>query len=169
MGEEFGGKMLFSRSVMSNFLWPHGLQHPRLPCPSHGENGYMYMYGWAPSLFTWNCHCLSQLTNSQLFVNWLYELSHFSHIQLFATWWTLPLQAPLSMDSAGKNTGMSCHFLLQEILLTQLSNPGLPYHRQILYHLSHQGCPIGYTPIQIFKVEKRKKKCQDKMSKLWIY
>ena len=24
----------FSDSVMSNFLWPHGLQHARLPCPS---------------------------------------------------------------------------------------------------------------------------------------
>ena len=24
----------FSRSVMSNFLWPHGLQHTRPPCPS---------------------------------------------------------------------------------------------------------------------------------------
>ena len=24
----------FSCSVMSNFLWPHGLQHTRLPCPS---------------------------------------------------------------------------------------------------------------------------------------
>ena len=26
--------LLFSRSVISNSLWPHGLQHPRLPCPS---------------------------------------------------------------------------------------------------------------------------------------
>ena len=24
----------FSRSIMSNSLWPHGLQHARLPCPS---------------------------------------------------------------------------------------------------------------------------------------
>ena len=23
---------------------------------SWGKNGYMYMYGWVPSLFTWNCH-----------------------------------------------------------------------------------------------------------------
>ena len=30
--------MLFSGSVMSHFLWPHGLQHARLPClsPSPG-------------------------------------------------------------------------------------------------------------------------------------
>ena len=26
--------MLFSHSVMSDSLWPHGLQHSRLPCPS---------------------------------------------------------------------------------------------------------------------------------------
>ena len=26
--------LLFSRSVVSNSLWPHGLQHTRLPCPS---------------------------------------------------------------------------------------------------------------------------------------
>ena len=26
--------LLFSHSVVSDFLWPHGLQHTRLPCPS---------------------------------------------------------------------------------------------------------------------------------------
>ena len=29
-----GTLLLFSRSVMSNSLWSHGLQHARLPCPS---------------------------------------------------------------------------------------------------------------------------------------
>ena len=28
-----------------------------------GENGYMYMYGWTPVLFTRNCHNI---------INWLY-------------------------------------------------------------------------------------------------
>ena len=33
---------------------------------SLGENGYMYMYGWAPSLFTWNYHnIVSQLHPKQ--------------------------------------------------------------------------------------------------------
>ena len=41
-------------------------------------------------------------------------------------------------NSPGKNTGVGCHFLLQEIFPTQGSNLGLPYCRQILYHLSHQ-------------------------------
>ena len=42
-------------------------------------------------------------------------------------------------DSPGKNTGVGCHFLLHGIFPTQGSNPGLPHHRWILYHLSHRG------------------------------
>ena len=33
---------------------------------------------------------------------------------------------------------VGCHFLLQGIFLTQGSNLGFPYCRQILYHLSHR-------------------------------
>ena len=32
----------FSRSVMSDSLWPHGLQHARLPCPSPTPGVYSY-------------------------------------------------------------------------------------------------------------------------------
>ena len=39
----------------------------------------------------------------------------------------------------GKNTGLGCHFLLQEIFLTQGMNWGLLHCRHMLYHLSHQG------------------------------
>ena len=42
-------------------------------------------------------------------------------------------------DFPGKNTGVGCHFLLQEIFLTQGLNPGLLHCRQMLYCLSHQG------------------------------
>ena len=42
-----------------------------------------------------------------------------SHVQLFAT-----CQAPLSVDSAGKNTGMDCYFLFQlHLILVFLSRP----------------------------------------------
>ena len=44
-------------------------------------------------------------------------------------------------DSPGKNTGVRCRALLQGILPTQGSNPGLLHYRQILYHLRHQGSP----------------------------
>ena len=42
-------------------------------------------------------------------------------------------------NSLGKNTGVGNHFLLQGLFLTQGSNLGLLFCRQILYHLSHQG------------------------------
>ena len=46
-------------------------------------------------------------------------------------------------DFPGKNAGVSCHFLLQRIFLTQGLNPGFPHRRQMLYRLSHQGSPIS--------------------------
>ena len=61
------------------------------------------------------------------------RLSHFSHVRLFATLWTVDRQAP-SMDSPGKNTGVGCYALLQGIFLTQGSNPYL------LCLLLWQGC-----------------------------
>ena len=50
----------------------------------------------------------------------------------------------LSFSAHGifKSTGVGCYFLLQGIFLTQGSNPGLLYCRQMLYPLSHQG---GHT------------------------
>ena len=42
-------------------------------------------------------------------------------------------------DSPEKNTGVGCHALLQGILPTQGSNPGVLHYSQILYQLSHQG------------------------------
>ena len=45
-------------------------------------------------------------------------------------------------DFPGKNPGAGCHFLLQEVFLTQGLNPGIPHCRQALYHLSYQGSPF---------------------------
>ena len=45
-------------------------------------------------------------------------LSHFSYVQLFAIPWIVACQAPLSMDSPGKNTGVNFHTFLQKIFLT---------------------------------------------------
>ena len=51
----------------------------------------------------------------------------------------LPGSPVLRARGGGKNTGVGCHFLLQEIFPTWGSNPGLPHCRQKLYRLSHQG------------------------------
>ena len=42
-------------------------------------------------------------------------------------------------DFPGKNIGVDCRFLLQEIFPTQESNLGLLHCRQILYRLSYEG------------------------------
>ena len=55
-------------------------------------------------------------------------------------------------DSPGKNTGVGCHALLQEIFPTQGLNPRLPHCRHILYHLSHQGNPassVQFSSVQL--------------------
>ena len=57
-------------------------------------------------------------------------------MSLFVTLWTVSLQAPLSWDSPGKNTGVG--ILLQGIFPTRGSHLGLPHCRQFLYHLSYQ-------------------------------
>lgn len=57
------------------------------------------------------------VTSSWLFSFWLlgswraFALSSFSCVWLFVTTSTVALQAPLSMDSPGKNTGEGCHAL----------------------------------------------------------
>ena len=64
-------------------------------------------------------------------------------------------------DSPGKNTGVGCCALPQGIFQTQGLNPGLPYCRQILYHMSHQGSPwegpniTQYMPAQVQKSDCR--------------
>ena len=45
-----------------------------------------------------------------------------SCVQFFVTLWTVAHQAPLSMDSLGKNTEVGCHALLQGIFPAQRSN-----------------------------------------------
>ena len=45
-------------------------------------------------------------------------------------------------DSPGKNTGVGCHFLLQEIFPTQGSNPCLLHLQEILYHQATREAPI---------------------------
>ena len=61
-----------------------------------------------------------------------------SCVQLFLTPWTIACQVPLPQNSPGNITGVGSDFLLQGILPTQGSNPGLPHCRWILCRLSHR-------------------------------
>ena len=55
----------------------------------------------------------------------------------------------------GKNTGVGCHFLLQEIFPTQGLNPSLLHCRQTLYCLRHQESPLAgwYKPLTGFPLK----------------
>ena len=54
-----------------------------------------------------------------------------------------PLGSSDHGDSAGKNTGVGCHALLQGKFPTQELNSGLLHCRWILYCLSYQGSPLS--------------------------
>ena len=64
-------------------------------------------------------------------------VSLFSRVQLFVNLWTAASRFFCPWDSPGKNTGVGCHFLLQEIVPTQRMNLcllQLLHCRQFLYH-----------------------------------
>ena len=67
-------------------------------------------------------------------------------------------------DSPGKNTGVGCHSLLQGILPTQESKPGLLHFRQILYHQSQEISKKWL--VQECRRSKKKKKCRRYGTKL---
>ena len=74
-----------------------------------------------------------------------FVLSRFSHIQLFATLWTVACQASLSIEilQARILEWVAIPFF-QGIFLIQGSNPGLLHCRQILYHLNYVAiCCLG--------------------------
>ena len=81
-------------------------------------------------------HCLLLIISFMvgITVKW----KSLSRIWLFATSWTL-LYSP--WNSLGWNTEVGNLSLLQEILPTQGSNPGLLHCRWIRYQLSHKGSP----------------------------
>ena len=66
-------------------------------------------------------------------------LSCFSHVRLFSTLWTIVCQSLLSWDSAGKNTGVGCHALLQGIFPMQGLNPHLLH----ILHWQVGSLPLG--------------------------
>ena len=111
------------------FEW--NLEHEKVSSRSTkllGENGCMLKL----SCMAESLHCSSE-TITTLFISYTCMLNRFSRVRLFVTPWAIVHQAPLCpWDSPGKNTGVGCHFLLQEIFPTQGLNPGLLNCRQTL-------------------------------------
>ena len=68
----------------------------------------------------------------------------FNHVQLCDTMDCSSPGSSIHVIFQAGIFGVGCHFRLQGIFLTQGSNSGIPYCRQTLYHLSHQGSPTYY-------------------------
>ena len=69
-------------------------------------------------------------------------------------------------DSPGKNTGVDCHALLQEIFLIQGSKPGLPHCRQILYCLSHLLMETKYHILPLWWRQERRDRIKEKIKEV---
>ena len=82
-----------------------------------------------------------------------------SHVQIFATPWTLACQPPLSMGFSRQEYWSGLHFLLQGIFPTQRSNLHLlcPLHcRWSLYPLSHREGPASITWVNPIRSQRTK-------------
>ena len=76
--------LLFSHQIISDFLWPHGLQHARLPCPSlsPGVGSIMSVESVMPSNHLIPC------------CSFLLLPSIFPSIRVFSNELTLPIRWP---------------------------------------------------------------------------
>ena len=119
-----------------------GAEHLRMSFPLPLNNGAAaetskkspFLFQCPSNMLAIKKRCLKESQPSLL------KVKSLSHVQPFATPWTIDHLCP--WDSPGKNAGVGCHFLLQGIFPTQGSNPGLLHCRQTLYPLSHQGSPM---------------------------
>ena len=82
----------------------------------------------------WNYNYLQVLTERCV------HAQSLSHVWLFVTPWTVAHHAPCRWDFPGKNTGMGCHFLLQEIFPTH----GLNGHLWQLLHWQEDVLPVSH-------------------------
>ena len=63
-----------------------------------------------------------------------------SHVQVFATTWTVAHQDPLSMEFSRQEYWSDCHFLLEGIFLTQ----GLNQHLLHILHWQEDSLPLNH-------------------------
>ena len=90
--------LLFSCSVVSDSLWPHGLQRSRLPCPS-----------LSPGVCSKSC--IGRIVSHLKFLNAVIWADQKYFLYQPFTWFKVPLSAFPEMPSGGG------HFFLELILL----------------------------------------------------
>ena len=108
-----------SCSVMSNALWPHGLQHARLPCPSPTPGACSNSY-----TSSWWCH--PTISSSVI---------SFSRLQSFPA--SGSFQMSQFFKSGGQSIGVSAS---ASVLPMNISNIYFSYEIQSLLHLLLEEC-----------------------------
>ena len=79
--------LLFSREVVSYFLWPHGLQHARLPCPSLSPG----VCSNSCPLSQWCCLTISSSVTLFSFLPSIFPNIRFfsNELTLHIRWWNI--------------------------------------------------------------------------------
>jgi len=147
-------------SVISDSLQPHGPWPTRLLCPWDfpGKNTGVGCHALLQGIFLTqvsNPHLLCLLHFRQISYCWgtgelkeKQKVKLLSCVRLFTTPWTIAYQA-LSVRGIFpvKNTRVGCHFLLQEVFLTQGLNPGLCIvdRHFIVWAIRKATGELGYT------------------------
>ena len=136
---------------------PFSLLPPLGMCWSVSRNWYWRAFPRRPSVGLAVSHqrgeqdnfasCSSVEPKSSLSLSACMHTQLFSHIQLFATPWTVTHQALLSVDFPGKTAGVGCHFLLQGSFWFRDPTIISCIGRQILYHWATRN-PLFLHPDQ---------------------
>ena len=126
---------IFEINPLSHLL---PLEPPSQPCPRPPPLGHHGALGWGPwaiqriptsyLFYTWQCAYVNLLLCSRCIMSDTFCNPMNSGLPGSSVW-----------DFPGKSTGVSCHFLLQGILLTQALNLHLLLWQADSLPLSHQG------------------------------
>ena len=134
----------------------HPLSSPSPPAPNPSQ--HQGLFQWVNSSheaakvleFQLQHHSIEQITHLKS------ESESFNRSVISNSLWYHGLQPARFLcpwNSPGKNTGVSCYFLLQGIFPSHGSNLGLLLWRQILYCLSDQGSPSNTFILGQFNLE----------------
>ena len=95
--------LLFSHSVVSDSLWPHGLQHARLPCPSPSPGACSNL---CP--LSWWCHTtiLSSVVPLLLLLSIFPSIRAFSNESALPTRWPKYWSFSLSINPSNEYSGL---------------------------------------------------------------
>ena len=84
---------------------------------------FMYVYRCMLCLYDFFSFYLQMTLPKLIYKSVCICVCVLSHVQLFETLWTQPTRLLCPRDSAGRNTRVGCHFLLQGSDPTKGSNP----------------------------------------------